>query len=104
MRTTRFVTGRLNSHTGEFEVDHAAIARIRNRAAAIPDRCRDCVNAYHCVRECPDVCPVTDANGDLEHEPGFRCRVHLGLTEAWLRKLAGPPCVETPVASGSSTL
>jgi uncharacterized protein len=59
------------------------IAGIRRRALAIPSQCFQCINIYHCVRECPEGCPVT--NEDYYPRPeGFRCQVYKRLTAEWI--------------------
>jgi len=78
--------GALNRETGWFEVDHARVRELRRRLGCIPAECADCFNRYHCVRECPDRCPL-DGKDDAP-EPGFRCRVQKGLAYATLRETA----------------
>jgi uncharacterized protein len=69
----------------EFALDGERIAERRRRAFEIPARCSDCVNAYHCARECPERCAV-DAGPD--GAPGFRCELYRRLAEAWILDLA----------------
>lgn len=67
----------------DFVLDAERIAAHRLRTGLIPDRCRDCVNAYHCARECPEACTVNGA-------PGFRCLVQRRLAETWILEAAAP--------------
>src|SRR5207302_10028512 len=85
------VVGRLDEATGRFEVDHERVKEIRRRALRVPDRCHDCVNVYHCARDCPDVCPVAEPDSPRVEEPGFRCRVQKILGETWVREAVAPP-------------
>jgi uncharacterized protein len=66
---------------GTFVLDHPRIQTLRVQLQGEPDRCRDCFNRYHCVRDCPETCTAT---GPLAGN-GFRCRVQRLLTSAWLR-------------------
>ena len=64
-------------------LDTARIAEMQQRAARVPERCRDCVNVYHCARDCPETCPV--ASPETENgEGGFRCQVLRALAEEWI--------------------
>lgn len=78
--------GALNRETGRFEIDQARVQELRQRLDVIPAECASCFNRYHCVRECPDRCPLDDDSGPSE--PGFRCRMQKGLTYAVLRETA----------------
>lgn len=66
---------------GEYSLDAEAIAAHRRKALELHPMCRDCVNVFHCARECPERCAVADAPPE---EPSFRCLVQRGLAEAWL--------------------
>lgn len=66
--------GRLDPSTGELLVDHARAAAQRRQSAAVPARCQDCHNIYHCARDCPDTCLLSDSEPSWRPE-GFRCRV-----------------------------
>ncbi|MBI4612789.1 MAG: radical SAM protein [Planctomycetes bacterium] len=77
--------GRWDPATGEWLLDMEAIAAHRGRAGRIPDRCQECLAAYSCARDCPDVCPVV-ARADCP--PGFRCQVQRELALAFLLEAA----------------
>ena len=80
--------GALNE-TGRFEIDHSRVQKLRQRLGVIPAECADCFNRYHCVRECPDRCPLDgDARSANTMEPGFRCRAHKALAYATLHETA----------------
>ncbi len=83
--------GRPADPPGPFAIDRHRAAELRRRAAQMPPRCEDCVNAYHCARDCPDVCLANAADAG-EQTAGFRCRVQQGLT-IWriLRMARGLP-------------
>ncbi len=78
------VIGAVNPRTGDFELDVDRIRRMRLQATEIPARCHQCVNIYHCARDCPDVCPVNDAAGPAIDQPGFRCLVQKELGHRWI--------------------
>jgi sulfatase maturation enzyme AslB (radical SAM superfamily) len=81
--------GALNLETGRFELDAAQVQDLRRRLSIIPAECADCFNRYHCVRECPDRCPLDGSDRRVRPpEPGFRCRVAKALTYATLREKA----------------
>ena len=82
--------GAMNRETGCFEIDHSRVQELRRRLGVIPANCAGCFNRYHCVRECPDRCPLDDNTrfGDGTPEPGFRCRVQKALAYAILRETA----------------
>ena len=82
--------GALNRETGRFEIDHSHVQELRQRLGVIPAGCAGCFNRYHCVRECPDGCPLDDNTrfGDGAPEPGFRCRAQKALAYAILRETA----------------
>ena len=81
--------GALNRETRRFEIDHARVRELRRRLAAIPAKCATCFNRYHCVRECPDQCPLDeDTVSGSAPEPGFRCRMQKALAYAILRETA----------------
>jgi radical SAM protein with 4Fe4S-binding SPASM domain len=81
-----FVVGQLDEESGELQVDSQRIDQIRRRVLAIPGRCEDCANMYHCARDCPDACPITAPEGRWNEEPGFRCRVQRLLAQHWIRQ------------------
>lgn len=68
------VVGRLDQVSGDFVLDHARIASMRRRAARVPSACESCHNVYHCARDCPDGCLLTNRPASTLDE-GFRCRV-----------------------------
>lgn len=81
--------GALNRETGRFEIDQSRVQVLRRRLDVVPTECVDCFNRYHCVRECPDRCPLdggTRFGG--AREPGFRCRAQKALAHATLRETA----------------
>ncbi|MEZ5397869.1 MAG: hypothetical protein R2724_34590 [Bryobacterales bacterium] len=82
--TASMTIGQLESPGGNFRLHEERITAFRHQATRIPARCHDCVNVYHCVRECPEVCPVVDQEEDSRKEGGFRCRVQKQLAEHWI--------------------
>jgi sulfatase maturation enzyme AslB (radical SAM superfamily) len=84
--------GAFSRVTGRYEIDHGAIDRLRQRLVITSDHCAGCFNDQHCVRECPDRCPLDAAanvrGSDTDGEPGFRCLVHKALAFAHLKSAA----------------
>lgn len=78
--------GSLSAAQG-FALDVERIARIRSLATRVPERCEQCVNVYHCARECPDVC-VLPGHEPPPGEGGFRCRVQKRLGQQWIVQAA----------------
>lgn len=79
-----YTIGGSDGHGG-FTIYAERIAAIRSSLAATPDSCQSCFNRYHCVRACPEYCPVTDNNQRLG---SFRCQVHQLLANALIRETA----------------
>ena len=75
---TKAVVGRYDEASGEFVLDYDRIDARRRAATSIPDRCRQCVNVFHCARECPEVCRARSV--PAERDPSFRCLVTKELT------------------------
>jgi sulfatase maturation enzyme AslB (radical SAM superfamily) len=78
--------GALNHESGRFEIDHDRVRELRECTGTVPARCSDCFSRYHCVRECPEVCPLDGDTGTPD--PGFRCLIAKGLAYATLRETA----------------
>lgn len=86
--------GALNRETGRFEIDQPRVRELCQRLDALPGGCADCFNRYHCVRTCPDHCPLegdAHANGGAP-EPGFRCQMQKTLAYAIIREIAERLC------------
>lgn len=68
-----------------FYMDLDVINDLAGKLHPIPDFCQDCFNQFHCVRGCPDHCPL-----DTVYDPGdsFRCQVNRQLTEMYLQEKA----------------
>ncbi len=65
-----------------WQLDYGRIAAHRRAVSQVSGRCRDCIAAFHCARECPERCSAID---DLAaHTPGFRCLVNRLLAERWI--------------------
>ncbi len=84
------IIGKNNSKTGHFEIDERHVRKLCRELDTLPPRCVDCFNRYHCVRECPDFCSLSDDAHPHENatEPSFRCRVQRTLAYAMLRESA----------------
>ena len=80
--------GQIDPATGAFRIDYARAAAQRRQAAAIPARCHNCHNVFHCARDCPDVCLLTEDRTGMD-EAGFRCRVQKLLAHHLILEQAG---------------
>lgn len=69
------------------DLDHAKIAEHRRRGLTIPEGCVECLNVFHCNRECPERCLIRDP---APSERGFRCGVNRLLAERWVVGAASP--------------
>jgi sulfatase maturation enzyme AslB (radical SAM superfamily) len=77
--------GAHNETDGCFHMDMDAINDLAGKLHPIPDFGQDCFNQYHCVRGCPDHCPL-----DAVYEPGdsFRCQINRQLAGTYLQETA----------------
>ena len=85
---TGVVIGVMNHQAGRFEIDHARVQDLSRQLGVMPAECAGCFNRYHCVRECPDRCPLNGTTGKTGSEPGFRCHTHKALAYAMLKEIA----------------
>lgn len=83
--------------TAEYVLDPGRIEEHRRRATQLAARCQDCLNAYHCTRECPEFCAADPAAVEAHRPASFRCLVYRKLAECWILQAAGvtPPCEPT---------
>jgi coproporphyrinogen III oxidase-like Fe-S oxidoreductase/sulfatase maturation enzyme AslB (radical SAM superfamily) len=95
--------GEADRSTGQFRMIKDRIEWHRKRALEIPDRCSDCINTYHCARECPQVCSVSQRDELNKAQPGFRCLVNRQLAEAWITQ-AATAVPDSAMERGSRTL
>ncbi len=83
-RTQGVAVGEAESASARFALDLDRISHLRRQLRAEPARCTQCFNRYHCVRDCPDKCPL-ESNAAT---PTFRCQVQQSLTQALLERAA----------------
>jgi coproporphyrinogen III oxidase-like Fe-S oxidoreductase/pyruvate-formate lyase-activating enzyme len=95
--------GEADRSTGQFRMIDDRIQWHRKQALEIPDRCSDCINIYHCTRECPQICSVNQRYELNTAEAGFRCLVNRHLAEAWIRQ-AATAVPDNAAERGSRTL
>jgi len=88
----KYTVGYYDERSANFVLDETRIVHHRRRATRIPDRCHDCVNVFHCTRECPEAC-LLDSVAD--NAPGFRCLLAKGLATAWILQAAESASVPT---------
>lgn len=77
--------GHYDAAAGVFVIDEPRAAMQRRRAGRIPARCHECVNVYHCARDCPDVCLIA-SDPSTHVTPGFRCRVQKLLAHELIKE------------------
>jgi oxygen-independent coproporphyrinogen-3 oxidase len=87
---SELVIGRYEPGAGRFVLESDRLRDFRRQATRLPARCRDCVNVYHCARDCPDSCVTLGAKQSAFEESagGFRCRLQKLLGESWILQAA----------------
>ena len=76
--------GRHDAVAGTYSLDMDAIDRLRLSVEKIPEFCRNCINAFHCCRNCPDQC-----NTDGLSTKSWRCRFQEAAAKRWILAMAG---------------
>jgi sulfatase maturation enzyme AslB (radical SAM superfamily) len=83
------LVGAMDGAAGLFRIDPAAVAALRRELDSSRPECASCFNRYHCVRDCPDWCPLDGpAEGTATGEAGFRCRAQKAIARAILSETA----------------
>jgi sulfatase maturation enzyme AslB (radical SAM superfamily) len=80
--------GALNRKTGRFDIDHRRVQTLRQLLDTAPPECADCFNRFHCVRGCPDHCPLGGPDSWGIRGAAFRCLVQKSLTALLLAETA----------------
>jgi sulfatase maturation enzyme AslB (radical SAM superfamily) len=62
--------GQREAASGAFVFDDERIQTLRQKLSVEPEPCQVCINHFHCVRGCPDQCPLATAP-----PADFRCRL-----------------------------
>jgi len=93
----RAAIGQYDAIGKRFVLDEEKIRELRRLSSVLPDRCVTCLCAYHCMRECPEICVVSDGP-QPESGGGFRCRVVRKLAETWIWR-AGMNCIGKEVVT-----
>lgn len=70
-------TGSMDIKEEKFNVDHSNVLRLKKILSKSPEKCRVCVNYYHCARLCPDRCPLNEEASNQD----WRCRIQVKLSE-----------------------
>jgi len=83
-RKQALAIGEQEMASGRFSLDEARIQLLREALRREPPQCATCFNRYHCVRDCPDSCPLEGVPASLS----FRCRVQQLLAQAHLQEAA----------------
>jgi MoaA/NifB/PqqE/SkfB family radical SAM enzyme len=64
------------------------IRQLQQQLSHMPEPCETCFNQYHCVRGCPEYCPLddepTENDADPRAVPTWRCQVLQRLTLAYI--------------------
>ena len=73
--------GRYDEDEDSIIFNQTSLRSLKQKLSYIPIRCRQCVNIYHCSRECPEKCLITQMSTEQKQKPGFRCLVNRKLAE-----------------------
>jgi uncharacterized protein len=79
-----FTIGKVDRSSQRFIIDYERIKALRQNLWHSPMRCNSCFNQYHCVRSCPDHCPLDRLTPAFE----FRCQVQRNLAATQLYETA----------------
>lgn len=71
-------------------IEENKVAQLQKQFTQIPSQCEECVNIYHCSRDCPDECVFTQP--PKQWQGGFRCRINKRLTQEWLKSCIEQRC------------
>jgi len=80
--------GRIDVASAQVGIDVERAREMRIRATQIPAKCQDCVNVYHCVRQCPEHCALLEHKDGPNEPEGFSCLVSRQLAEDWICRYA----------------
>jgi uncharacterized protein len=81
-----YAIGQALEQQPSIELDYEKLFSFYKEAAAIPDGCSACLSAYHCARNCPDVCYIADSGST--NVSSFRCQVARRLGVEYVLRLA----------------
>jgi hypothetical protein len=62
------------------------IQEIKKIASAIPQKCLECINIYHCSRTCPDYCSFNDPDISNSEINSFKCLLNQLLAVDEIKK------------------
>ncbi len=85
---SHLVIAEADPQTGDLVLNVDRIRRIQSQATEIPARCEQCVNVYHCARDCPDRCPLDESVGYDASQSGVRCLIQRELGQRWIAQSA----------------
>lgn len=88
------VIGKMNHATGAFDIDNDRVKTLLQRLNQESHRCQSCFNRFHCVRNCPDCCPIDDS--EVGDDVTFRCQVQKLLVEKLLWESAAALDINNP--------
>jgi sulfatase maturation enzyme AslB (radical SAM superfamily) len=85
--TTGTVNDRIATRgAGAFAIDRRKLRNLRQILSRTPQKCRHCLNGFHCAGSCPDSCRLNSEGGNPQET--FRCRVQLVSTVTQILKSA----------------
>jgi uncharacterized protein len=73
---SRFAIGTHSRKTGAFAIAQSRIDAIEAAVARLPDACQACAIQDHCVRGCPDLCPLDPAHQAQDVTRTLSCRIN----------------------------
>ena len=71
-----FCVGAYSPKDGVFAIAQRRIDEIEAAVARLPDVCENCAIRDHCVRGCPDFCPLDSACKERDVTQTLRCRIN----------------------------
>ncbi len=69
---------------GTFSLNAQRISELQTLLQHEPEMCQNCFNKFHCVRTCPEYCPLESS----PHQAGFRCQIGRLLMGSRLLEIA----------------
>lgn len=80
--------GYYDSFLDQIILDFEKIKSLKELSYSIPTPCKDCINIYHCSRNCPEKCSIF--GNAKPNQDSFFCLVQKELTNKWLCKALEP--------------
>jgi sulfatase maturation enzyme AslB (radical SAM superfamily) len=69
-------------------INYEEVRQLKHQLWQYPKECDSCINLYHCVKLCPDVCSLDLKKQGLDPRQAFRCRLQLLLALQQIKEAA----------------